>query len=171
MVSLSLRLARVARPAGRACDPQSQATAARARGSGGAGADGSGRSGRTGGGSDRPPRPASGSCRAAALAAVRERFSSDPSTPREGLAFDAVFVPGLAEKMFPTKIVEEPILLDVVRAQISAILRRIRHVSNASVLRWRLRPARPSGGYSSPIRASISIRDARECPRSTPSRP
>ena len=39
-----------------------------------------------------------------------------------GLSFEAVFVPGLAEKMFPKKIVEEPILLDVVRAQISSSL-------------------------------------------------
>jgi ATP-dependent helicase/nuclease subunit B len=35
-----------------------------------------------------------------------------------GMSFDAVFVPGLAEKMFPRKIVEEPILLDAVREQI-----------------------------------------------------
>jgi ATP-dependent helicase/nuclease subunit B len=39
-----------------------------------------------------------------------------------GLSFEAVFVPGLAEKMFPKKIVEEPILLDVVRAQLSSSL-------------------------------------------------
>jgi ATP-dependent helicase/nuclease subunit B len=39
-----------------------------------------------------------------------------------GLSFDAVFVPGLAEKMFPKKIVEEPILLDVVRTQLSSSL-------------------------------------------------
>ncbi|WP_092298102.1 PD-(D/E)XK nuclease family protein [Bradyrhizobium sp. Ghvi] len=37
-----------------------------------------------------------------------------------GLSFEAVFVPGLAEKMFPKKIVEEPILLDVVRAQLGS---------------------------------------------------
>ena len=36
-----------------------------------------------------------------------------------GLSFDAVFVPGLAERMFPRKIVEEPILLDGLREQIS----------------------------------------------------
>jgi RecB family exonuclease len=45
-----------------------------------------------------------------------------PVDAARGLTFDAVFVPGLAEKMFPTKIVEEPILLDVVRGQISAAL-------------------------------------------------
>ena len=41
-----------------------------------------------------------------------------PIDGARGLSFDAVFVPGLAEKMFPRKIVEEPILLDAVRARI-----------------------------------------------------
>ena len=41
-----------------------------------------------------------------------------PIEAARGLSFDAVFVPGLAEKMFPRKIVEEPILLDVLREQI-----------------------------------------------------
>jgi ATP-dependent helicase/nuclease subunit B len=35
-----------------------------------------------------------------------------------GLSFAAVFVPGLAERVFPKKIVEEPILLDSLRKQI-----------------------------------------------------
>jgi ATP-dependent helicase/nuclease subunit B len=39
-----------------------------------------------------------------------------------GLSFDAVFLPGLAERMFPRKIVEEPILLDTLRQQISDAL-------------------------------------------------
>jgi hypothetical protein len=39
-----------------------------------------------------------------------------------GLSFDTVFVPGLAERIFPHKIVEEPILLDSVREQISTDL-------------------------------------------------
>jgi RecB family exonuclease len=39
-----------------------------------------------------------------------------------GLNFDVVFVPGLAEKMFPRKIVEEPILLDATRLRISGDL-------------------------------------------------
>ena len=38
-----------------------------------------------------------------------------PIDAARGLSFDAVFVPGLAEKMFPRKIVEEPILLDGIR--------------------------------------------------------
>jgi ATP-dependent helicase/nuclease subunit B len=45
-----------------------------------------------------------------------------PIDVARGLSFEAVFVPGLAEKMFPRKIVEEPILLDAVREQISESL-------------------------------------------------
>jgi len=41
-----------------------------------------------------------------------------PVEAARGLSFEAVFVPGLAEKMFPRKIVEEPILLDAVRGQL-----------------------------------------------------
>lgn len=36
-----------------------------------------------------------------------------------GLAFDVVFVPGLAEKTFPQKVIEDPILPDATRALIS----------------------------------------------------
>jgi ATP-dependent helicase/nuclease subunit B len=42
-----------------------------------------------------------------------------PIDAARGLSFEAVFVPGVAEKMFPRKIVEEPILLDAVREHIS----------------------------------------------------
>ena len=45
-----------------------------------------------------------------------------PIDAARGLTFDAVFVPGLAEKMFPRKIVEEPILLDRARAKIGGEL-------------------------------------------------
>src|SRR3989449_7741600 len=38
-----------------------------------------------------------------------------PAEAARGLAFDVVFVPGLAEKLFPRKIVEDPILLDPYR--------------------------------------------------------
>ncbi|WP_079543011.1 PD-(D/E)XK nuclease family protein [Bradyrhizobium lablabi] len=48
-------------------------------------------------------------------------FVGPPDAAR-GLSFEAVFVPGLAEKMFPGKIVEEPILLDVVRGMIDSSL-------------------------------------------------
>jgi ATP-dependent helicase/nuclease subunit B len=43
-----------------------------------------------------------------------------PIEAARGLGFDTVFVPGLAERMFPSKIVEEPILLDFIREQIGA---------------------------------------------------
>jgi ATP-dependent helicase/nuclease subunit B len=36
-----------------------------------------------------------------------------------GLSFEAVFVPGLAEKLFPHRIIEEPILLDAARKGVS----------------------------------------------------
>lgn len=39
-----------------------------------------------------------------------------------GLSFEVVYVPGLAEKMFPRKIVEEPILRDAIRERVSADL-------------------------------------------------
>ena len=66
-----------------------------------------------------------------------------PIEAARGLSFDAVFVPGLAEKMFPRKIVEEPILLDAIaRADSAAVSPRTRAGSKASVLPWRLRPAR-----------------------------
>lgn len=39
-----------------------------------------------------------------------------------GLAFDVVFVPGLAEKMFPQKVVEDPLLLDAARTKLSSDL-------------------------------------------------
>ena len=38
-----------------------------------------------------------------------------PADAARGLAFDVVFVPGLAERLFPRKIVEDPILLDASR--------------------------------------------------------
>jgi ATP-dependent helicase/nuclease subunit B len=44
-----------------------------------------------------------------------------PIEVTRGMSFYAVFVPGLAEKMFPRKIVEEPILLDTVREGIGGL--------------------------------------------------
>jgi hypothetical protein len=44
-----------------------------------------------------------------------------PLDAARGMSFDAVFVPGMAEKMFPHKIVEEPMLLDAVREQIGGL--------------------------------------------------
>jgi ATP-dependent helicase/nuclease subunit B len=42
-----------------------------------------------------------------------------PTEAARGMSFDAVFIAGVAERMFPRKIVEEPILLDGIRSQIS----------------------------------------------------
>jgi hypothetical protein len=41
-----------------------------------------------------------------------------PIASSRGMSFEAVFVPGLAERMFPRRIVEEPILLDALRDRI-----------------------------------------------------
>lgn len=46
-----------------------------------------------------------------------------------GLSFDVVFVPGLAEKMFPQKVSEDPLLLDGARAQLSDLLRNDERVA------------------------------------------
>jgi CRISPR/Cas system-associated exonuclease Cas4 (RecB family) len=43
-----------------------------------------------------------------------------PVEAARGLSFKAVFVPGMAEKLFPHKIVEEPILLDDARERLNA---------------------------------------------------
>ena len=42
-----------------------------------------------------------------------------PTAALRGLAFDVVFVPGLAENLFPAKIVEDPILLDAAREELA----------------------------------------------------
>ena len=77
----------------------------------------SGRSGHAERSSDRPRR----SLLEAAVPPPSQRYGKvfvGPIEAARGLSFDAVFVPGLAEKMFPRKIVEEPILLDALREQI-----------------------------------------------------
>jgi ATP-dependent helicase/nuclease subunit B len=43
-----------------------------------------------------------------------------PTESARGLTFDVVFVPGLAEKLFPRKVVEDPILLDPQRQKLEA---------------------------------------------------
>lgn len=60
----------------------------------------------------------------AAVAPASQRYGKVFVAPIEaarGMAFDVVFAPGLAEKAFPAKIVEEPILLDVVRERIGSL--------------------------------------------------
>ena len=43
-----------------------------------------------------------------------------PVEAARGMSFDAVFIPGLAERLFPRKIVEDPIILDSLRAELNA---------------------------------------------------
>jgi ATP-dependent helicase/nuclease subunit B len=57
------------------------------------------------------------------IAPPRRRYGAvfvAPTTAMRGLVFDVVFVPGLAENLFPCKIVEDPILLDGVREKLDA---------------------------------------------------
>jgi CRISPR/Cas system-associated exonuclease Cas4 (RecB family) len=42
-----------------------------------------------------------------------------PVEAARGLSFEAVFVPGIAEKLFPHRIIEEPILLDAARKELN----------------------------------------------------
>jgi RecB family exonuclease len=58
-----------------------------------------------------------------ALPPARSRYGSVYVAPVEaarGLSFDVVCVPGLAERLFPRKISEEPILLDPLREELGA---------------------------------------------------
>lgn len=41
-----------------------------------------------------------------------------------GMAFDVVFIPGLAERMFPQKVIEDPLLLDDVRTELGELVTR-----------------------------------------------
>jgi ATP-dependent helicase/nuclease subunit B len=45
-----------------------------------------------------------------------------PIAAARGRSFDLVFVPGLAERMFPQKLVEDPLLLDDARAKLENVL-------------------------------------------------
>src|SRR5207237_9276313 len=52
--------------------------------------------------------------------------------PARGLVFDVLFPPGLAEKLFPRKIVEDPILLDGQRATLDVPALTPRHARGAA---------------------------------------
>src|SRR6184192_1397566 len=65
----------------------------------------------------------------------RRRYGAVLITAAEaarGLAFDVVFVPGLAEKLFPRKIVEDPILLDGERETLGVPALTTRHARGAA---------------------------------------
>jgi CRISPR/Cas system-associated exonuclease Cas4 (RecB family) len=55
-----------------------------------------------------------------------------------GLSFDVVFVPGLAEKIFPQKVVEDPLLLDAARQKLSPDLATNRERTDEERLALRL---------------------------------
>ena len=94
-----------------------------------------------------------------------------PIGAARGLSFEAVFVPGLAEKMFPRKIVEEPILLDALREQIDGGLVTNQSRLEAERLAIHLQPVRPSAEFVSPIPVSTSTRRGPVSPLSTPLKP
>jgi ATP-dependent helicase/nuclease subunit B len=84
-----------------------------------------------------------------------------PVEAARGLSFDTVFVPGLAERMFPRKIVEEPILLDSLRERIGAGL-----ATNPGRLEdERLRLALAAGAAESRICFSYPRLDLQSQPR------
>ena len=87
-----------------------------------------------------------------------------PIDAARGLEFDVVFVPGLAEKLFPRKIGEEPILLDAVREQLGAGLATNERASKPSAWRCASRSARRASARCSRSRASTSTARARACP-------
>ncbi|TMB03454.1 MAG: PD-(D/E)XK nuclease family protein [Deltaproteobacteria bacterium] len=65
----------------------------------------------------------------------RRRYGAVLITTAEaarGLVFDVVFVPGLAEKLFPRKIVEDPILLDGQREGLGVPALTTRHARGAA---------------------------------------
>jgi RecB family exonuclease len=58
-----------------------------------------------------------------AIAPPRRRYGCvfvGSADAARGMTFDVVYVPGLAEKLFPRKVVEDPILLDAERRQLDA---------------------------------------------------
>ena len=64
-------------------------------------------------------------------------FVAPPSYAR-GMAFDLVIVPGLAERMFPKKLTEDPILSDAIRRRVSADLKTQSTRSDAERMALRL---------------------------------
>jgi ATP-dependent helicase/nuclease subunit B len=64
------------------------------------------------------------------------------TTDASGMSFDAVFVPGLSEGMFPRPIAEDPLLLSDVRKRISSSLRIARDDEERNLLRATLSAAR-----------------------------
>ena len=89
-----------------------------------------------------------------------------------GRAFKVVFVPGLAERMFPQKLREDPLLLDDLRQRPRApdlsLQRAIAPSSSGFCCAWRSALRRI--GSTPPSRASNRPKPARACRRSTRSK-
>ena len=116
-------------------------------------------------GADRAAAHARG--RAADAAASAASLSARPTQAR-GRTFRVVFVPGLAERIFPQKLREDPLLLDDVRAALGVGLpatRRRARATSACSCGWRSAP-RPSG-CTCRTRDWTSTSRARACRRST----
>ena len=75
-----------------------------------------------------------------------------PIEAARGLAFDVVFVPGLAERIFPRKIVEDPILLDASRLALGVdlVLQPVRVAAERLALRLAVGAARVRAVISYP---------------------
>ena len=84
-----------------------------------------------------------------------------------GRAFDVVFVPGLAERMFPQKPREDPMLLDALRRELGAELATQGDRAQHERLLLRLAVGAATRRRTSPTRASSSPRPGRGCRRST----
>ena len=77
-----------------------------------------------------------------------------PVDAARGLSFQVVFIPGLAERIFPRKIVEDPILPDVQRKDTELPTRRDRAGSRAT---------RFADGYRRGARPGLSFISAYRC--------
>ena len=85
-------------------------------------------------------------CATVARAAAGRRYGARlrrRARAARGLAFDVVFVPGLAESIFPQKSREDPLLLDAAARALGAALRRRTTASQRERLRCASRSARP----------------------------
>ena len=89
------------------------------------------------------------------VAPPRRRYAAifvGPVESARGLAFNVVFIPGLAEKIFPRKLVEDPILPDLQRQEVAGdlLIRRDRLELERQALRLALGAARERAYLSYP---------------------
>src|SRR5439155_25250200 len=100
---------------------------------------------------------------------ARRRYGAVLVAPAEaarGLAFDVVFVPGFAEKLFPRKIVEDPILLDPHRRALE-VPALPTQPARVGAERLALRPA--VGAAREPVVLPLPRRDLEPAPPPAPS--